>query len=79
MAGIVVGLVALVQVHVPVPEMFRWDKPAGLRAFGQSKEAAATSRALAANQGLCKGLLAALLIAGVTGIGKLMPPPAATR
>jgi putative membrane protein len=47
-----VGLVALGHVYILVLEMFLWDKPAGLRAFGQTKEAAAASKVLAANQGL---------------------------
>jgi putative membrane protein len=46
--------------------MFLWDKPAGLRAFGHSAEAAAASKVLAANQGLYNGFLAAGLIWGLT-------------
>ena len=45
--------------------MFLWDKPAGLRAFGQTKEAAAASKVLAANQGLYNGFLAAGLFWGL--------------
>jgi len=45
-----------------VLEMFLWDKPAGLRAFGHSAEAAASSKVLAANQGLYNGFLAAGLL-----------------
>jgi putative membrane protein len=66
MANIVVGLVALVHVYILVLEMFLWDKPAGLRAFGQSKEAAVASKVLAANQGLYNGFLAAGLIWGLS-------------
>lgn len=65
-ANIVVGLVALVHVYILVLEMFLWDKPAGLRAFGQTKEAAAASKVLAANQGLYNGFLAAGLIWGLS-------------
>lgn len=65
-ANIVVGLVALVHVYILVLEMFLWDKPAGLRAFGQTKEAAAASRVLAANQGLYNGFLAAGLLWGLS-------------
>ncbi len=65
-ANIVVALVALVHVYILVLEMFLWDKPAGLRAFGQSKEAAAASKVLAANQGLYNGFLAAGLLWGLT-------------
>jgi putative membrane protein len=64
-ANIVVGLVALIHVYILVLEMFLWDKPVGLRAFGQTKEAAAASRVLAANQGLYNGFLAAGLLWGL--------------
>src|SRR5215470_4436304 len=73
-ANIVVGVVALLHVYFLVLEMFLWDKPAGLRAFGQTLEAAKASKVLAANQGLYNGFLAAGLIwglalgAGGTGI-----------
>ena len=45
--------------------MFLWDKPIGLRAFGQTKEAATASKILAANQGLYNGFLAAGLFWGL--------------
>ena len=61
-ANVVVGLVALIHVYILVLEMFLWDKPAGLRAFGQTREAAAASKVLAANQGLYNGFLAAGLV-----------------
>lgn len=61
-AGIVVALVALLHVWFLVLEMFLWDKPAGLRAFGQTLEAARASKVLAANQGLYNGFLAAGLL-----------------
>ena len=69
-ANIVVGFVALVHVYILVLEMFLWDQPAGLRAFGQTKEAAAASKVLAANQGLYNGFLAAGLMWGLS-LGKL--------
>lgn len=65
-ADIVVGLVALLHLYFLVLEMFLWDKPAGLRAFGQTLEAARASKVLAANQGLYNGFLAAGLIWGLT-------------
>ena len=58
-ADIVVLLVLLGHVYILVLEMFLWDKPAGLRAFGLSAEFARASKALAANQGLYNGFLAA--------------------
>ena len=65
-ANVVVGLVALLHVYFLVLEMFLRDKPAGLRAFGQTKEAATASKVLAANQGLYNGFLAAGLFWGLT-------------
>ncbi len=64
-ANIVVAIVAALHIWFLILEMFLWDKPAGLRAFGHSKEAAAASRVLAANQGLYNGFLAAGLIWGL--------------
>jgi putative membrane protein len=61
----VVALVALLHLYFLVLEMFLWDKPAGLRAFGQTLEAARASKVLAANQGLYNGFLAAGLLWGV--------------
>ena len=58
-ADVVVLLVALLHVYILVLEMFLWEKPAGLRAFGLTPELARASRALAANQGLYNGFLAA--------------------
>jgi len=65
-ANIVVALVALLHVYFLVLEMFLWDKPLGLRVFGQTKEAAAASKVLAANQGLYNGFLAAGLFWGMS-------------
>jgi putative membrane protein len=65
-ANIVVALVALLHVYILVLEMFLWDKPAGLRAFGQSKQAATATKVLAANQGLYNGFLAAGLFWGLS-------------
>ena len=65
-ANAVVGLIALVHVYILVLEMFLWDKPAGLRAFGQTQKAATASKVLAANQGLYNGFLAAGLFCGLS-------------
>ena len=65
-ANIVVAAVALLHVYFLVLEMFLWDRPAGLRAFGQTLEAAKASKVLAANQGLYNGFLAAGLVWGLT-------------
>lgn len=73
LANAVVALVALLHLYFLVLEMFLWDKPAGLRAFGHSPDAAAASKVLAANQGLYNGFLAAglilALIRGIPGTG----------
>jgi putative membrane protein len=65
-ANVFVGLVALLHVYFLVLEMFLWDKPAGLKAFGQTLEAARASRVMAANQGLYNGFLAAGLFWGLS-------------
>ena len=65
-ANIVVALIALVHIYIMVLEMFLWDKPAGLRAFGQTQAAATASKVLAANQGLYNGFLAAGLFWGLS-------------
>lgn len=65
-ANVVIALVALLHVYFLVLEMFLWDKPAGLRAFGQTQEAASASKVLAANQGLYNGFLAAGLVWGLS-------------
>lgn len=65
-SNIIVALIGLLHIYFLVLEMFLWDKPAGLRAFGHSKEAAAASKVLAANQGLYNGFLAAGLFWGLS-------------
>ena len=64
-ANIVVALIALLHVYILVLEMFLWDKPAGRRAFGLTQEMATSTKALAANQGLYNGFLAAGLFWGL--------------
>ena len=65
-ANAVVAFVALLHTWFLVLEMFLWDKPAGLRAFGQTQAAASASKVLAANQGLYNGFLAAGLFWGLS-------------
>lgn len=66
LANIVIALIGLLHVYILVLEMFLWDKPAGLRAFRQTREAAAATKVLAANQGLYNGFLAAGLFWGLS-------------
>ena len=63
---IVVGLIGVLDVYILVLEMFLWDKPAGLRAFGNTPATAAATKVLAANQGLYNGFLAAGLFWGLS-------------
>ncbi len=64
-ANILVAIVAVMHVYFLVLEMFLWTKPLGLRTFNQSQQKANDSAALAANQGLYNGFLAAGLIWGL--------------
>lgn len=58
-ADVVVGLVGLLHVYFLILEMFLWETRRGLRAFGMTQEFAASTKVLAANQGLYNGFLAA--------------------
>lgn len=68
LANIVIALIGLLHVYILVLEMFLWDKPAGMKAFGQTPESARATKVLAANQGLYNGFLAAGLFWGL-GLG----------
>ena len=57
-----VGLVALSHLGFLVLEMFLWDHPIGRKVFGLTPDLSARTAALAANQGLYSGFLAAGLI-----------------
>ncbi len=76
-SGIVSAVITALIVYVivfhiwaMVLEMFLWTKPLGRKTFGLSKEDAETSKALAANQGLYNGFLAAGLV-----LSFLVPAP----
>jgi putative membrane protein len=58
------AFVALQHLGFLVLEMFLWTRPAGRKAFGLTKEFAESTKALAANQGLYNGFLAAGLAWG---------------
>jgi putative membrane protein len=64
-ANLAVLLIALLHVYILVLEMFLWDKPKGMKAFGLTPEFAAQTKVLAANQGLYNGFLAAGLFWGL--------------
>ncbi|MGM9490132.1 DUF1304 domain-containing protein [Ideonella sp. YS5] len=65
-ATVLIALVALLHLYFLVLEMFLWDKPAGLKAFGNTPQRAADTKVLAANQGLYNGFLAAGLLWGLS-------------
>ncbi|MGB3336315.1 MAG: DUF1304 domain-containing protein [Devosia sp.] len=62
---VLVALVALLHIYIVILEMFLWTGPRGQKAFGITAEFAQQTRALAANQGLYNGFLAAGLIWGL--------------
>ncbi len=60
---ILITFVALEHFYFLILEMFLWTKPKGIKTFGlKSKAFAEETKALAANQGLYNGFLAAGLI-----------------
>ncbi len=62
LAMVLVGLVAAIHVSFLVLEMFLWRTPRGRAIFGTDEAFAERSAALAANQGLYNGFLAAGLV-----------------
>ena len=65
LALLAVALVAIEHVYILVLEMFLWTTPRGRRAFDLTPEFAQATRAMAANQGLYNGFLAAGLAWGL--------------
>ena len=65
-ATVLTGLVALLHVWFLVLEMFLWTTPYGRRVFKLTEEKAQVTKALAANQGLYNGFLAAGLVWGLS-------------
>lgn len=61
-ANLMVGFVALSHVGFMVLEMFFWDHAVGEKVFALPREVLHSSAALAANQGLYNGFLAAGLV-----------------
>ncbi|WP_111893913.1 DUF1304 domain-containing protein [Acinetobacter sp. MB5] len=58
-AKLLIALIGILHVYILVLEMFLWDKPQGLKAFGNTLEKAKQTKVLAQNQGLYNGFLAA--------------------
>ena len=65
-AVVLVALVAAIHVYIVVLEMALWTTRGG-PAFGMTREFAEATKALAANQGLYNGFLAAGLVWGLVG------------
>jgi putative membrane protein len=61
-ANIVSGVVAALHLYFLTLEMFLWEKPLGLKTFGNTPEKAALTAVLAKNQGLYNGFLSAGLV-----------------
>ena len=62
LANLVIAFVALSHIGFLILEMFFWDHDIGRKLFAMTPEVSASSAALAANQGLYNGFLAAGLI-----------------
>ena len=68
--AVLVTLIAALHVYIMVLEMFLWETPRAMKAFGTTPATARDTRVLAANQGLYNGFLAAgLLWALALGVG----------
>ena len=61
-ATVLVALVAIEHIWFMILEMFLWQSEKGMKTFGTTKDFAEASAALAANQGLYNGFLAAGLL-----------------
>lgn len=70
LSTIIVALVALLHLYFLILEMFLWDKPLGLKVFGQTPAQAQATKVLAANQGLYNGFLSAGLVWGLVQGGE---------
>lgn len=64
-ANVLTALIAALHVYILLLEMVWWNTPKGHRAFVMTPEFAASTKVLAANQGLYNGFLAAGLIWGL--------------
>lgn len=61
-AKILIALIAALHLYFLILEMFLWDKPVGMKVFGNSLEKARLTKVLAQNQGLYNGFLVAGLL-----------------
>lgn len=58
-ATLSVSLVGLIHIYILILESFLWTTPTGHKSFGLTPSFALQTKALAANQGLYNGFLAA--------------------
>jgi putative membrane protein len=65
LSNLALAIVASLHIGFLVLEMFLWTKPVGKKIFGLPEEFMKSSAALAANQGLYNGFLAAGLLWGL--------------
>ena len=68
-AAALVLLVAALHAYFLALEMFLWTTQFGRRTFGTTAQFATSTKALAANQGLYNGFLAAGLVWGLVAFG----------
>ena len=62
---VLTGLVAALHVYFLVLEMFLWTAPIGQKTFARTEQQQIETKALAGNQGLYNGFLAAGLVWGL--------------
>jgi putative membrane protein len=65
LSAVATGLMAALHAYILVLEMFLWNTPRGRKAFKLTADFAEKTKALAANQGLYNGFLAAGLVWGL--------------
>lgn len=68
---ILILLIAFLHVYILILEMFLWQTPKGLKAFGNTPEKAQITKPLAQNMGLYNGFLAAGLFWAVIAPAEL--------
>lgn len=64
-SNILIGFIAFLHFYIMILEMFFWDKPKGIKAFGVEEAFAKQTTVMAANQGLYNGFLAAGLVLSI--------------
>src|SRR5271165_5686571 len=69
-ATVLTAFVAISHFGFMILEMFFWDHPVGRKIFKMTPEVSASSKVLAANQGLYNGFLAAGLAWGIWSGGE---------